>query len=67
MNLGKTYHFFKWAAEHAIMDGTGHRPDYVMKADDDSFIMLGELERRLRVIPRTLAYWGCTSTLLRPF
>jgi hypothetical protein len=35
-------------------------PAYVVKADEDSFIMLGELERRLRVAPRTKAYWGCT-------
>jgi len=34
-------------------------PAYVVKADEDSFIMLGELERRLRVAPRTKAYWGC--------
>ena len=35
------------------------RPEFVVKADDDSFIMLGELERRLRVAPRTKAFWGC--------
>jgi hypothetical protein len=35
------------------------RPDYVVKADEDSFIVLGELERRLRVSPRRLTYWGC--------
>lgn len=35
------------------------RPDWVMKADDDSFIMLGELERRLRVAPKTKTFWGC--------
>lgn len=35
------------------------KPDYIVKADDDSFIMLGELERRLRAAPRTKAYWGC--------
>jgi hypothetical protein len=40
------------------------RPDYVVKADDDSFIMLGELERRLRVAPRSMAYWGCKLSLL---
>ncbi|KAK4683761.1 hypothetical protein P7C73_g6468, partial [Tremellales sp. Uapishka_1] len=34
------------------------RPEYVVKADEDSFIMLGELERRLRVVPRTKSYWG---------
>lgn len=39
-------------------------PAYVVKADEDSFIMLGELERRLRVAPRTKAYWGCMSSIL---
>ena len=34
-------------------------PDYIVKADEDSFIVLGELERRLRVAPRRLTYWGC--------
>ncbi|ODO02990.1 hypothetical protein I350_05834 [Cryptococcus amylolentus CBS 6273] len=34
------------------------RPDYVVKADDDAFIMLGELEKRLRVTPRSKAFWG---------
>lgn len=32
--------------------------DYVVKADDDSFIFLDELERHLRVAPRRLTYWG---------
>jgi hypothetical protein len=35
------------------------RPDYVLKADDDSLVMLAELEARMRVMPRKLAYWGC--------
>jgi len=39
------------------------RPQYVVKADDDSFIMLGELERRLRVAPRNKTYWGCKLSL----
>ncbi|KAK6904137.1 hypothetical protein I203_107652 [Kwoniella mangroviensis CBS 8507] len=34
------------------------KPDYVVKADEDSFIMLGELEKRLRVAPRSKAFWG---------
>ncbi|WVQ83825.1 hypothetical protein IAT38_005969 [Cryptococcus sp. DSM 104549] len=34
------------------------RPAYVVKADEDSFIMLGELEKRLRVAPRSKAFWG---------
>jgi hypothetical protein len=46
--------------ETSVVDGAGERrPDWVMKADDDSFIMLGELERRLRVAPRSKAFWGC--------
>jgi len=32
--------------------------DYVVKADDDSFIVLDELERHLRVAPRKMTYWG---------
>lgn len=38
--------------------------DYVMKADDDSFIVLDQLERRLRLLPRKMVYWGCTYTKL---
>ncbi|EUC55697.1 sugar porter (SP) family MFS transporter [Rhizoctonia solani AG-3 Rhs1AP] len=34
------------------------QPDYVLKVDDDSFVMLGEIEARLRVTPRSLTYWG---------
>ena len=34
--------------------------DYVVKADDDSFIVLDELELRLRALPRKMLYWGCT-------
>lgn len=36
------------------------RPDFIVKADDDSFILLAELEARLRVLPRNGVYWGCT-------
>jgi hypothetical protein len=35
------------------------KADYVVKADDDSFLVLNELERHLRVAPRTNMYWGC--------
>lgn len=40
------------------------RPDYLVKVDDDSFIMLAELEARLRVLPRKGVYWGCESPSL---
>jgi hypothetical protein len=36
------------------------KADYVVKADDDSFLVLSELERHLRVAPRKATYWGCT-------
>lgn len=39
------------------------KADYVVKADDDSFLVLNELERHLRVAPRTNMYWGCESFL----
>ncbi|CAO1631586.1 unnamed protein product [Jaminaea pallidilutea] len=45
--------------------GNGHfydvawkKVDYVVKADDDTFMILHELERHLRVAPRKLTYWG---------
>ncbi|PKI85657.1 hypothetical protein MVES_000271 [Malassezia vespertilionis] len=32
--------------------------DYVLKADDDAFIVLDQLELRLRAAPRRMAFWG---------
>lgn len=40
-------------------------PDYVLKVDDDSFVMLGEIEARLRVTPRSMLYWGCELRFFR--
>lgn len=34
------------------------KADYVVKADDDTYIILEELERHLRVAPRQMTYWG---------
>ncbi|EGG12974.1 family 31 glycosyltransferase [Melampsora larici-populina 98AG31] len=34
------------------------KADFVVKADDDAFIVLRELERHLRVAPRNKTYWG---------
>ncbi|MBW0510993.1 hypothetical protein O181_050708 [Austropuccinia psidii MF-1] len=34
------------------------KADFVVKADDDAFIVLSELERHLRVAPRNMTYWG---------
>lgn len=80
MNSGKTHAFFSWAAEGATVPHweyprsddeersavyMGERPaQYVIKADDDAFLMLGELERRLRVAPREMAYWGCECKVI---
>ncbi len=46
---------------HPVYQGE-RRPDFIVKADEDSFIMIGELERRLRVLPRKHTYWGCETT-----
>lgn len=43
------------------------KADFVVKADDDAFIVLSELERHLRVAPRTKTYWGCKSSTFPPF
>lgn len=74
MNKGKTHSFFKWASENATlpfyyslpgddsMSSVGvafKKADYVVKADDDAFLVLSELERHLRVSPRQHTYWGC--------
>ncbi|KAG9101477.1 hypothetical protein FRC06_002991 [Ceratobasidium sp. 370] len=61
MNDGKTYAYFSWAHEHALVPPPRFNqtrsnstdgwvwPDYVVKTDDDSFVVLPELEARLRV------------------
>ena len=72
MNKGKTHAFFQWANENATIPVFYHSPsrqqeigvafkkaDYVVKADDDAFLVLSELERHLRVSPREQTYWGC--------
>ncbi|KAK8846645.1 hypothetical protein IAR55_005732 [Kwoniella newhampshirensis] len=47
----------RWSRPAPIWRGE-KRPSYVVKADEDSFIMLGELEKRLRIAPRSKAFWG---------
>lgn len=42
------------------------RPDFVVKADDDSFVMLAELESRLRVELHNKPYTNYTPTLTSP-
>lgn len=71
MNQGKTHAYFKWASENATIPvyyqkeidgavGVGFKKaDYVVKADDDAFLVLSELERHLRISPREKTYWGC--------
>lgn len=56
MNDGKTAAFFSWAEENATVNGV--KAQYVAKADDDSFIILAELEHQLRALPRQMAFWG---------
>ena len=75
MSSFKTLHFMRWAADNATVpvlystspiDVRWKLADYVLKADDDTFIILDELERRLRMTPRALTYWGCVYLLTRP-
>ncbi|CAO1616743.1 unnamed protein product [Sympodiomycopsis kandeliae] len=46
------------AANGKLYDIAWKKADYVVKADDDAFLRLDELERHLRVSPRKMTYWG---------
>ncbi|BGP13790.1 hypothetical protein JCM10213_006378 [Rhodosporidiobolus nylandii] len=56
--------YYSLPGEDGVVDGVRQvglgfkQADYVVKADDDSFIVLSELERHLRITPRNLTYWG---------
>ncbi|CED84389.1 Galactosyltransferases [Phaffia rhodozyma] len=68
MNSGKTQAYFSWAAENAMVPSIStindeygleeKPPNYIVKADEDSFVMLGELEKRLRILSGKKIYWG---------
>ncbi|XP_019178088.1 PREDICTED: beta-1,3-galactosyltransferase 6 isoform X2 [Ipomoea nil] len=65
MNNGKTYTFFSSLPE-ILGGGGGGRPyDYVMKADDDTYLRLENLVASLTPLPRQDLYYGfvipCTS------
>lgn len=57
--------YYSRKGESGMVDGVKQvgvgfkKADYVVKADDDAFIRLDELERHLRVTPRENTYWGC--------
>jgi len=68
INLPKSYsrelrnHYLKDADkgnEIPEMEVGWKKADFVVKADDDAFLVLDELERHLRIAPRELTYWGC--------
>ncbi|GAA6012082.1 hypothetical protein JCM11491_001744 [Sporobolomyces phaffii] len=56
--------YYASRGDAAVVDGKRQvgvgfkKADYVVKADDDSFIVLSELERHLRLTPRHNTYWG---------
>ncbi|GAA5822913.1 hypothetical protein JCM11251_004421 [Rhodosporidiobolus azoricus] len=56
--------FYSTPGEEGVVDGVRQvgvgfrKADYVVKADDDTFIDLSELERHLRITPRENTYWG---------
>lgn len=41
--------FYAWQDQHSGRSTSWVRPDFVVKVDDDSFVMLAELESRLRL------------------
>ncbi|KAI8061082.1 hypothetical protein BC940DRAFT_310778 [Gongronella butleri] len=54
MNDGKTYEYFKLMAQ-VFRD---HPVDFVLKADDDSYLYLDRLATDLARTPRNMSYWG---------
>lgn len=73
MDNGKTYTFFSTVARAFSNDDTGQKPryDYVMKADDDTYLRLPALLASLRGAARTDAYLGlqmpCDTENFYPF
>jgi hypothetical protein len=71
MDNGKTYTFFSTVAR--AFNGSGRRPryDYVMKADDDTYLRLPALVESLRGAAREDAYYGlqmpCDTENFYPF
>ncbi|CAG8474815.1 14066_t:CDS:2 [Acaulospora colombiana] len=59
MNNGKTLKFLDWFAEN-------RKDDYVVKADDDSFIHLIHYYRDLQDVPRERAYYGMALNFTVP-
>ncbi|CAG8631342.1 7025_t:CDS:2, partial [Acaulospora morrowiae] len=55
MEEGKTITFFDWFAENASIL---RKDDYMLKADDDSFIHLIHYYRDIQDLPRKLTYYG---------
>jgi hypothetical protein len=54
MNDGKTYEFFKTMSETRMND----KIDFVLKADDDSYLHLNRIEYDLSHTNRNMSYWG---------
>ncbi|ORX44752.1 hypothetical protein DM01DRAFT_1340283 [Hesseltinella vesiculosa] len=54
MNEGKTYEYFKLMAD-VFRD---HPVDFVLKADDDSYLYLDRLYQDLSRTPKSMSYWG---------
>ncbi|KAL8152493.1 hypothetical protein V2J09_010253 [Rumex salicifolius] len=57
MNRGKSFTYF--SSLPAILDGAGDPPyNYVMKADDDTYVRFGNLAKSLTSLPRHDLYYG---------
>lgn len=53
MNEGKTYEYFKTMSQR-----TDDKIDFVLKADDDSYLHLDRIEYDLSHTDRNMSYWG---------
>jgi hypothetical protein len=55
MNKGKTYHLFEWMHHHLQFK-------FVMKADDDSFLVIANLVKKLHFFEESITHPGTQSS-----
>ncbi|OCF31309.1 hypothetical protein I316_07095 [Kwoniella heveanensis BCC8398] len=63
IDLGKTHEYFKWVAKHYAGEGrVKGRPRFVMKADDDTILVMPNLISGFKDLDcSTNVYWGTSA------
>ncbi|EJT49571.1 hypothetical protein A1Q1_01286 [Trichosporon asahii var. asahii CBS 2479] len=63
IDFGKTFEYFKWVAQHYAGDGQVRgRPRFVMKADDDTYLVMPNVVRTLQSLNcKKNVYWGTSA------